>query len=106
VSQSDELAAVVELACQTADRSPKEQRALLATALRLDLNRSAFVVTNHDPVRPYLFQLADETYNPDGKPVKPSKQQTEKLARRVAEWDKNRYGEFFRQRKVQNPTRG
>jgi hypothetical protein len=84
VNQTDELAAVIELACQTADRTREEQRALLATALRVDVKRSLHEVTNPEPVRPWLFALAAETYLG---PVKPSRAQREKFARRCALFD-------------------
>jgi hypothetical protein len=88
VNQTDELALVIELACQTADRSPQEQRALLATALRVDVQRSRLVIGNPNPVRPYLFEQAVETYDPDGgKPVRPAKGQLAKLNRRHATFD-------------------
>ncbi len=47
MSRLDRLSIVLDVACLTVDRSPVEQRAMLALALRVDLDRGAFTMTNH-----------------------------------------------------------
>lgn len=58
----DDVALVVELACMTNDRAPDEQRALLRVALRTDIERSRFTITNPNPIEPFLTDLAIGTY--------------------------------------------
>lgn len=57
----DELAAVVELACESTYRSDKEQRALLRVAHKVDVERWKDTTTNKDRVPPYLESYVDET---------------------------------------------
>lgn len=61
--REDELALVVRVACETEDRDPDEQRAMLAVALWVDLERGAFVTGNR-PQPPSLVALVEETYDP------------------------------------------
>jgi hypothetical protein len=64
----------------------------LATALRLDVQRSRLVIGNPNPVRPHLFELAVESYDPDGKRVQPSGAQLAKLNRRHEAFDEYEQG--------------
>lgn len=61
MSRDDELALVLEVACQVEDRAPEEQRAMLGLALRLDVKRGRFTVTNHAPRRPELVYRVMES---------------------------------------------
>lgn len=87
---ADELALVVQLATLTEDRSPDEQRALMAVALRVDKERSRFTVTNPMPIRPYLFQDVLDTYEPgEGRPIGAGKANLGKFRRMVERFDVN-----------------
>lgn len=84
----DELALVVKLATETEDRSPDEQRALMAVALRVDKDRARFSVTNPVPIRPYLFQDVLDTYEPgEGRPIGAGKANLGKFRRMVERFD-------------------
>lgn len=61
---ADQLAAVIGLACETEDRTPDEQRALFAVALRVDRDRAKYTLTNLVPHRPHLAALVVESYQP------------------------------------------
>lgn len=86
----DNLVTVLEVACLTADRSPEEQRALLAVALRLDLERGAFVQANYrngaKPDGPRLMARVEGSYEPDGPRVKPTKAQLDQWTRLMERW--------------------
>lgn len=87
MSINDDLALVLTLASMTEDRAPNEQRAMLAVALRLDLDRGAFVVGNRELQRPRWVRHVAATYDPsDGKPVGPTKSQAEQYARLTERW--------------------
>lgn len=64
MKRTDAIAAVVDLACLTEDRSPVEQRALLDVALQADLERGRFVVRNKAPEPPRLVEQVLDTYDP------------------------------------------
>lgn len=67
----DELALVVELAILTEDRAPEEQRALLRTALKVDVTRARWTITNPDPVEPHLTLRVAASYEPgDGRKIR------------------------------------
>jgi len=61
----DELAIVVELACQLGDRDRAEQRALANIAARVDRSRGlrdgTTNIGEHPPQRPYLLPLVVES---------------------------------------------
>lgn len=61
----DDLAVVVELACETAWREDKEQRALLRVAHKVDTERAKQTTTNKEWVSPWLEQHVDETRSLD-----------------------------------------
>lgn len=90
---TDDLVLVVELACLTADRDPVEQRALIATALRLDRERGKFTAkaieqgTAHPPV---LVDQVVATYGPEpdaGRPANLTTAQTAKLEKLREAWE-------------------
>lgn len=86
--RADQEALVVLLACQTNDRTPDEQRALLAVASRLDAERGAFTTTNVGHAKPpTLYPEVLDTYDPsEGRRVMPTRQQIEAHERRAAKW--------------------
>jgi hypothetical protein len=64
--QSDSVT-VLLLACETNDRAPDEQRAVLNEALRLDMERGAFRYwrdADDAPIPPTLVAHAEATYEP------------------------------------------
>lgn len=84
----DELAMVVELACETSDRSTDEQKALLSVALKVDCDRAKWLTTNSEPVRPYLFDRAEDTYEPDsGRRLRTPKGMRTKLDRQIERFE-------------------
>lgn len=96
----DELALVVELACETSDRSTDEQKALLSVALKVDCDRAKWLTSNSEPVRPYLFDRAEDTYEPDsGRRLRTPKGQRTKLDRQI-----ERYEEGLAARDVLRPV--
>ena len=87
MTAANNLATVISLACLTADRSPDEQKALLAVALQCDQQRGKFTITMRDASDPYLFFLVQQTYDPsDDDRIEPSKDQWERYGRLVAKW--------------------
>jgi hypothetical protein len=84
----DELALVVDLACETSDRSPDEQKALLSVALKIDCERAKWLTGNSTPTRPYLFDKAESTYDPDsGRRVRTPKAMRSKLERQIGRYE-------------------
>lgn len=88
----DDEALVLEVACLVEDRAPEEQRAMLATALRIDAERSAFVSANYRgdrlPIKPYLTARVEGTYEPsEGKRVALSVAQLQRWERMMARWN-------------------
>jgi hypothetical protein len=72
-------AIAIELACETQHRYRHEQQALLAFALAVDIARAKRVVTNPEPVHPFLFCLVQSTYRSEGtEKVQPTTAQREK----------------------------
>lgn len=71
----DDLATVVELACLTGDRTPTEQRALLATAMRTELDLNAATTRNLRTRGPTaqpstLVDTAEASHTPsEGRPI-------------------------------------
>ena len=63
----DDIAMVVELACETSWRTDSEQRALLQVAYKTDRERSKETTTNPPErrVAPYLERHVDETRRVD-----------------------------------------
>jgi hypothetical protein len=84
----DELQTILELACLTNDRDPKEQRALLNLALRLDQDFGAFTTWNHDRRSPHLVDLVEETYQPEegSRRAKLTTAQQGMMSRLTARW--------------------
>lgn len=83
-----DLGTVIDLACYTEDRSHGEQRALLTTALRLDMARGAFVITNEHPERPVYVARVQQTYAPSaGKLVALTSDQQKQYDGLVARWE-------------------
>lgn len=91
MTNTDQLVTVLEVACLTEDRSPGEQRALLALALRLDSDRGAWMAHNPDLAPPTLVAHVEATYDPSsGKPVSLTAAQREKYNRLCARWSRCR----------------
>lgn len=85
--RADQEAIVVRLACEVEDRAADEQRALLAMALRIDLERGRFTVSNREPVAPCLFVEVVGTYKPEGgRRVRPSGDQLRKIQELQERW--------------------
>ena len=89
MSHRDNLVTVLEVACLTADRSPEEQRAMLAVALKLDIERGAFVQANYrgnlTPVAPCLVKMVTDTSEPSAAVVL-TVGQSSQYARLQAKW--------------------
>lgn len=85
---TDELALVIQVACETSDRAPDEQRAMLAVALKVDIDRAKWLTGASTPVRPHLFERVVETYDPsEGRRVKVPKSMESKLARQIERYE-------------------
>lgn len=89
MSRSDELVVtVLDVACLTEDRTPAEQRAMLAVALRLDKERGLFSGTNPKPLMPCLVAHVRLTYNPsEGKRVDLSPAERRQHETLLAKWE-------------------
>lgn len=82
-----DLGLVIDVACLIEDRAPDEQRAMLATALRLDCELGAFTVGNRWLQRPRYVRRVIATYNPaEGKPAGLSKQQLVRYRTLAGRW--------------------
>ncbi|HVJ95347.1 MAG TPA: hypothetical protein VNC41_00790 [Acidimicrobiia bacterium] len=79
---------VLRVACLTEDRAPDEQRAMLAVALRLDLDFGAFVTGNRELRHPCLVALVEDTYQPTGARVTLTSAQREQYGRLAERWEK------------------
>lgn len=93
---ADQVAVVLRVACLTEDRAPDEQRAMLDLALWADTQRARFTTltrrqtpqTRSDgPQYPTLTREVEDTYQPEGKPMRLAAPQRETLTRLEAKFD-------------------
>lgn len=87
MTKLDDLRNVVMLACFTEDRDPAEQRSLLAVAMHVDQECSAFISWNRDFWPPTLTTHVIDTYDPSvGRHVHLTSSQRDKLDRMQERW--------------------
>jgi hypothetical protein len=98
---AEQMALVVKLACETADRAVAEQQALMAVAASVDLDLASAVgktrfmngkiVMDPDkplPIRPWLFEYAVASYEPDGRRAAIPRPLASRMKRATERFDK------------------
>lgn len=84
----NDIALVLSVACETQDRTPAEQRAMLDTALHVDIERGRFTTTNRHPVRPMMVRMVRDSYDPsEGRRVDLTAQQRAQVERMAKRWE-------------------
>lgn len=92
MNEAEAIDRVVRLACLTEDRDSQEQRALIDTAFRADLDRArmtALRLARGDSRPPELVALVVETYRPEsGRRIEPTAAQERQLRRASEKWER------------------
>lgn len=87
MSELDRLGTVLDVACQTEDRTGAEQRAMLDLALRVDLDRGKFTTTNPKPAPPEYVARVVATWHPSaGRRVALTRAQLEQYRSLAGRW--------------------
>lgn len=91
MTRHNDEAMVLEVASLIEDRTPQEQRAMIAMALRLDHDRGLTAAQYRGdqlPIYPTLFDRVVDSYDPDTdqRQAHPSAKQWDTHGRQVAAW--------------------